>query len=250
MDTDSYRRPSLTDIIDSNNGNADTVIVNDYRGAIIDDNEEESYPEYTTAITDSGEQHVGEVTTIMDRVYEYINRNGTTSGKELSEKLGLTKHQIEHMIETLETTGLIKVKYSVFPNGNVDILVVDRDQRKPFIEKPHLDRIKILKGAIKSDMEKLEDSLLSIEQNLKLWSSETEEKVARGGVSEAELSRMNRDSMSIEKSLEKFREKTSQRVSSIKRTISGMRVNINSPITNSKPKNGGKKSIFKRFFSF
>ncbi|MFH0817273.1 MAG: hypothetical protein V1909_01430 [Candidatus Micrarchaeota archaeon] len=195
------KRVSLSDIIDSDYSHPATLT------------------EYAYKI---GAGHYGEMTTVIDRVYDYISKHEMTSVNELSERLSLRPAQVERMIEMLETSQLIRLKYSVVPNGKVEVLIVNKEREKPN-EIAHEERIKGLKKVVLRDVETLENAISSMEHHLNLWSSEAEEKMTNGGVSEQAATQISQEAVKIEKTLEHVRTDVSNRVGSIKKRLTEMR---------------------------
>ncbi|MFH1448484.1 MAG: helix-turn-helix domain-containing protein [Candidatus Micrarchaeota archaeon] len=230
MDLDYSRRPSLIDR-DTNTVGSEITIINKYTESDLPEfDENDIYSEYTVNLPEEhqGVEGVGEVTTLIDKVYEYINNKGNTSVNELTERLGIRKQQVEKMIEMLETTGLITTKYSVVPNGKVDILVIGKEHVKTVPDVPSIDRTKRLKETIALEMDVLENSLYSMEQGLRMWSSETEELIEKGeDIPERDLGDMNRESINMERSLDGFIGKTNQRIDSMKKILSNIRGHMN-----------------------
>lgn len=210
-------------------------------GAVPRLGEETPFSEYTVRLRgeDERKEHVGEVTTIMDRVYEFINKKGSTSVKELTERLGIKKEQAESMIEMLESTGLVRLKYSVVPNGNVEVLVLDREYLTPVNRMSHAESVDLLKKAVVEDMEKLEHSLSSIEQHIRMWSSDAEENIRAKAAPETEINSVTQESMRIERSLEEFSKRTAQKIQDIKKALSDLRVSVNAP--SGRPVGDGRK---------
>ena len=204
LDLETARKVSLSELIDS-----------DYTSTA-------SIGEYTIA-PEIG--HHGEMTTVIDRVYDYIIKRETTTTKELSERLGIKQAQIERMVEMLEASHLIKLKYSVVPNGNIDILVVNKERERPR-EIPHDERIKGLKKVIIQDVDKLESAISSMEHHLQMWSSEAEEKLTKGSVNEQTANNISQEAAKIEKTLEHVRTDMRTRIASIRRRLSDMRCKV------------------------
>ncbi len=204
MDLETARKVSLSELIDS-----------DYPSTA-------SVGEYTVA-PEIG--HHGEMTTVIDRVYDYITKREMTTTKELSERLGIKQTQIEKMVEMLEASHLIKLKYSVVPNGNIDILVVNKEKERPK-EIPHEERIKGLKKVIIQDVDKLESAISSMEHHLQMWSTEAEDKISKGSVNQQAATQISQEAAKIEKTLEHVRTDMSTRIGMIRRRLSDMRCKV------------------------
>ncbi|MFH1471196.1 MAG: hypothetical protein ABIF01_05590, partial [Candidatus Micrarchaeota archaeon] len=191
-----------------------------------------SVMEYTIS---PGEKHYGEMTTVIDRVYDYINKKEITSTKELSERLGIKQKQVERMVEMLETSQLIKLRYSVVPtNGNIEILAASRSY-DPKKEITHEERIKKLKKVIVRDVEKLEGAVASMEHHLNMWSSEAEEKMTKGTFDEQSAKQVVNEASRMERTLDHVRTETTARLATISKRVAEMRGRVNKGENKPKP---------------
>ncbi len=212
-----------------------------------------SLGEYTVKGLDGAKPeqgHYGEMTTVIDRVYDYIMKREMTSIQELSDRLGIKKHQVEKMVEMLETSKLIQLRYSVVPNGRIEVLVLNKDHERLPREITHEEKVKRLKKTVLHDVERLENALSSMEHHLNLWSSDVEERTASGKEKREIVTQVNEESTKIEKTLEHVRVDMSSRISSIKKRLSDMRGKINEKPASGAPGSGAGLFGIKNPFNF
>ncbi len=214
---DSSKRINLADMIDTGGSYPKSV---------------PTLPEYTIKISDEIEtggfkRGYGEMTTVIDRVYDYISKKQVTSVTELSENLGIRKGQVEGLIEILEMSHLIKVRYSVVPNGKIEVLVTNREYKAKDVS--HEERVKSLRNIVTKDADRLESAISSMEHHLKMWSAEAEEASKNGGLGQETTTLVSQESIKLENNLEQVRSGMNARINSIKKRLSDMRLKLNSP---------------------
>jgi hypothetical protein len=212
LDSLGNRKVSLADLVDSD---------------LDSENKFFAGGEYTIKAPDCAENNYGEMTTVIDRAYEFIIRRESTTTRELADNLGISELQVEKMVEVLENSQLIKLKYSLVPNGRIEVLVAER--KDPASALPSFDeRTKIQKESFLGEIGKLEGTVSSLEHYLAMWLANIEESTKNSGASKDALETIKEDATNLEQNLEKAEKSVAKRMNSLKRKLSAIRVSANS----------------------
>ncbi len=118
-----------------------------------------------------------EMSTVIDRVLDFIQRKGRTTITEVSVSLALNPGQVEHLVSILEESGMIKVKYALIDSGKTELIskqqaeVKDDDVDRL---RQDVERIKNLGSMINKDIEKFESDYKAIERDISQWMVEAD----------------------------------------------------------------------------
>ncbi len=197
--------------------------------------------------SDSMEEIVnaGEVVTVVDKVYNHINEKGTVSFDELSLQMGISKDRLLEIVDILERSRLIRLKHSILPNENAFISILNREHNGR--KNSNGQELVQLKKTIREDITKLEDAVSSIEHNLNLWYSESEDKVL-GDASEETFLDATSESLKLEDDIEKTKHMLITRLNLLNRTLYQRRTSlIKSTKDREKPNGGFLSNLFRRF---
>ncbi|MFH0818069.1 MAG: hypothetical protein V1909_05560, partial [Candidatus Micrarchaeota archaeon] len=191
-------------------------------------------------------QNSRELTTVIDKIYDYISSREYTSLDELSLRMGLKRAQVEQMIDMLERGGLVHLKYSILPGENAGIFVMNKESEKAKQAVFEDERIKRLRIAINEDIARVEDSFSSIEHHLVSWSSEVEETAtALNGSAPVALKKTHFESKEIQRDLELALSRINIRVANLNSRLSEMRESI----SEEKPVEKKDQMLFERLFT-
>ncbi|MFH1471201.1 MAG: FeoC-like transcriptional regulator [Candidatus Micrarchaeota archaeon] len=189
----------------------------------------------------------GEITTVIDKVYDYISNRESTSLAELSLRMGINKTQMEQMVEMLERGGLVQLKYSILPGENADVWVMNKHSQLAKTEISEEEKIRDLKKVLNEDMNRIDDAFTSIEHHLHSWSSDVEDNVvALNGSAPTVLRKTNLESKEIQRDLELVLFRVNKRVTLLNSRLSEMRKNISSEI---KTEDNGQKMFLEKLLS-
>jgi Mn-dependent DtxR family transcriptional regulator len=134
-----------------------------------------------------------EMSTVIDRVLDFIQRKGRTTITEVAVSLAVQPSQVEHLASILEESGMIKVKYALIDSGKTELISKQQTEAgNEAVDKLRSDveRIKSLGQMINKDIEKFESDYKSIERDVSQWIVEAEDtlnalKERNGGNSES-----------------------------------------------------------------
>ncbi len=118
-----------------------------------------------------------EMSTVIDRVLDFIQRKGRTTITEVSVSLALNPAQVEHLAAILEESGMIKVKYALIDSGKTELISKQQlETKNEEVDRLRQDveRIKNLGSMINKDIEKFESDYKSIERDVSQWMVEAE----------------------------------------------------------------------------
>lgn len=163
-----------------------------------------------------------EIVTVVDRVYDYINHRGMASTDELSTRMGIRKNQVEKIVDILEKSKLVEVRYSLLPGENAGVLVINRRPKSGRAISEE-DKMKKLKKTVNEDVNRIEEALSSMEHHLSLWSAESEEHaIVHGDRTEGAVKR-KADSMEIQRNLEQVILRVNSRIGLLNARLARMR---------------------------
>jgi hypothetical protein len=118
-----------------------------------------------------------EMSTVIDRMLDFIQRKGRTTITEVSVSLALNPSQVEHLAAILEESGMIKVKYALIDSGKTELISKQQlENKNDEIDRLRQDveRIKSLGSLINKDIEKFESDYKSMERDISQWIVEAE----------------------------------------------------------------------------
>jgi len=118
-----------------------------------------------------------EMSTVIDRVLDFIQRKGRTTITEVAISLALNPSQVEHLATILEESGMIKVKYALIDSGKTELISKQQTEvASEVVDKLRQDveRIKNLGSMINKDIEKFESDYKAIERDVSQWMVEAE----------------------------------------------------------------------------
>ena len=118
-----------------------------------------------------------EMSTVIDRVLDFIQRKGRTTITEVAVSLALNPGQVEHLVSILEESGMIKVKYALIDSGKTELISKQQAEvRDDEVDRLRQDveRIKSLGTMINQDIEKFETDYKSIERDISQWMVEAD----------------------------------------------------------------------------
>ncbi len=167
---------------------------------------------------------VGEITTAIDKAYDYIIERETVSLDELSSHMGIEKRQIEKMVDILERSQLVELKHSLIPGENSATWVTKKNKGERRIAES--DKDERLKRTIREDMGRIEDALTSIEHHLNTWSSEVEETASFSNGKQKSLLKTKKASKEIQKNLELVMLQVNSRVDLLNSRLSSIRSTV------------------------
>lgn len=118
-----------------------------------------------------------EMSTVIDRVLDFIQRKGRTTITEVAVSLALNPSQVEHLATILEESGMIKVKYALIDSGKTEL--ISKQQTETSNEavdrlRQDVERIKNLGTMINTDIDKFESDYKAIERDVSQWMVEAE----------------------------------------------------------------------------
>ncbi len=118
-----------------------------------------------------------EMSTVIDRVLDFIQRKGRTTITEVAVSLAISPAQVEHLASILEESGMISVKYALIDSGKTELITkqhaeVANDEIDRL--RQEVERIKNLGVMINKDIEKFESDYKSIERDVSQWIVEAE----------------------------------------------------------------------------
>ncbi|MCX6777362.1 MAG: hypothetical protein NT157_00575 [Candidatus Micrarchaeota archaeon] len=117
-----------------------------------------------------------EMSTVIDKVLDFIQRKGRVTVCEVAVALALNHVQVERMVAMLEESGVISVRYALIDSGKTE-LIAKEARNTGAIEKLKQDeeRIKELTSLIDKDLEKLDSSCTTVEHDISRWLVEASE---------------------------------------------------------------------------
>ncbi len=119
-----------------------------------------------------------EMSTVIDRVLDFIQRKGRTTITEVAISLALSPSQVEHLASILEESGMIKVKYALIDSGKTELISKQQVENKNEALdqlRQDLERMKTLGSMINKDIDKFESDYKAIEHDVSQWMVEAEE---------------------------------------------------------------------------
>lgn len=119
-----------------------------------------------------------EMSTVIDRVLDFIQRKGRTTITEVAISLALNPSQVEHLATILEESGMIKVKYALIDSGKTELISKQQTESKSEVMdqlRQDVERMKTLGSMITKDIDKFESDYKAIEHDVSQWMVEAEE---------------------------------------------------------------------------
>jgi DNA-binding Lrp family transcriptional regulator len=122
------------------------------------------------------EEANSEMSTVIDRVLEFIQRKGRATICEIAVALALNQSQVERMAAMLEESGVITVRYALIDSGKTELIAKEtKDSGAIDRLKRDEERMTELSSVITNDLEKLESSCTTVEHDISRWIVEASE---------------------------------------------------------------------------